>query len=380
MQAQGLLAEPRRKATPRVVLRTIEQLGFVQVDTINAVERAHHHILHTRLDDYREVRLTRLLERDRALFEHWTHDASIIRGDWFPHWRHRFDAYRNSPRLERWIRRKIGSDPAAVVRRVMRRITKDGPLMSRDFDDAGSTAGGWWDWKPSRAALEMLWRVGKLSISERRNFQKVYDRTDRVFPELLKERKPSARAHLDWACRVALDGLGVATPMELARFLFAVDGRSARAWAERAERSGEIVRVLVQNVDGTPARPAYVVADWERRVARAPDPPDRIRLLNPFDPAIRDRSRTSRHFGFDYTIECFVPAAKRQYGYYVLPILEGDRLVGRLDPKLDRERGVLQVQQLWWESGVRPTAARRRALETALDRFAGQLGADRFEL
>jgi uncharacterized protein YcaQ len=380
LDAQGLTADPARRATPRSVQSAIEQLGFVQVDTINVVERAHDHILHTRFDGYRGMHLARLLERDRSLFEHWTHDASVIRADWFPYWRRRFDAFSSNGRLDSWLAKRIGQDADATLRHVWRRITREGPLMSRDFDDGASNEpGGWWNWKPSRAALEILWRIGRLSIHGRRNFQKVYDRTDRVFPELSRVRKPSARAHLDWACRSALERLGVAVPSEIAHFFDAVKVTDARVWAERAVRAGEVVPVRVESADGTGPRDAIAVPDWERRANEVADPPDRIRLLNPFDPVIRDRARTQRRFGFDYTIECFVPVKKRRYGYYVLPILEGDRFVGRLDAKFERDRGVLVVKEIWWESGVRETAARRRALDGGLDRFALQIGAEDFE-
>ena len=203
----------------------------------NRAERAHHHILHSRFDTYRPAQLTTLLERDRSLFEHWTHDAAVIRSDWFPYWKHRFDAYHRSARLERWIKKRMGPDHERITRSVLRRITKEGPLTSRDFDDEKSgKPGGWWEWKPSRAALEMLWRVGKLSITGRRKFLKVYDRTERVFPELSRSRKPGPAQHRDWACRAAMERLGVATPTELAHLLFAVDRHTASDWAQRAAR------------------------------------------------------------------------------------------------------------------------------------------------
>ncbi len=364
--------------------RTVEALGFVQVDSIQAVERAHHHILHTRLDGYRPAQLTRLLEHERALFEHWTHDASAIRADWLPMWRHRFAAWgrrHRSPRVDRWLQARIGPEPDRVLRAVLRRITREGPLGSRDFAEPPPEGGnGWWNWKPARAALELLWRSGKLSVAGRRQFHKLYDRTERVFPELPRTRKPSAAAHRDWAARTALERLGVATPTEIARFLRAIPRDEAATWCTRAARRGEIVPVQVESDDGSKPRAAFAPAGWRERVAKLPAAPDRTRLLSPFDPLIHDRARAQRLFGFDYRIECFVPAPRRRYGYYVLPILEGERFVGRLDPKLDRERDVLLVRRVWWEPGVRSTRARRRALETALDRFRGQLGAERVEL
>lgn len=381
LDGQQLLADPAQRATPRLLKKTVDAMGYVQVDTINRIERAHHHILHTRLDGYRPEQLGRLLERDRAGFEHWTHDASVIRADWFPYWKHRFDAYRQSKRLERWIRSRIGEDPERVTRGVLRRITKEGPLTSRDFEDPKTgESGGWWQWKPSRAALEMLWRIGKISISGRRGFLKVYDRTDRVFPELSKARRPGRAQHVDWACRAAMERLAIATPTEIAYFLQAVDRHATSDWAKRAVRGGELVEVDVGSADGGADRTAFAWDDWRERVARLPPAPDRIRLINPFDPAIHDRARTQRRFGFDYTIECFVPEKKRKYGYYVLPILERDRFVGRLDPKLNRDRGVLEIAKIWWEPGVHPTRKRVRDLESALDLLATQVGAQGFEI
>ncbi len=179
--------------------RLIERLGFVQLDTINVVERAHQHILFTRLDEYRPAHLTRLLERDRKLFEHWTHDASVIPIDWFRYWRLRFRRYRERGLgANPWWARRMGGEPERVIEHVRRRIEREGALMSKDFEhrwskeapssaDTGksvassepSESGAWWGWKPQKAALEYLWRVGELSVAGRINFHKVYDLTER---------------------------------------------------------------------------------------------------------------------------------------------------------------------------------------------------------
>ena len=156
----------------------------------------------------------------------------------------------------------------------------------------------------------------------------------------------------------------------------AVDQLLGRA---AAEQEGRIVPVQVESADGE-VRPAFALADWEARLARLPEPPERTRLLCPFDPILRDRARALRRFGFDYRFEAFVPEPKRQFGYFVLPILEGDRLVGRLDPKLHRDRGLLEIKGLWWEAGVRVTKARRRGLDEALERLATFVGAGDIQL
>jgi uncharacterized protein YcaQ len=376
LDGQGLLADPGRRATPAAVCRQIERMGFVQMDTINVVERAHNHILFTRFDDYRPRMLEKLLERDRKLFEHWTHDASVIPTAWFPHWLPRFERYRRRLRARGWWRRRMGGDPEGVIRHVLERITSEGPLMSKDFEQDGSGERDfWWGWKPQKAALEYLWRVGELSVSRRVHFHKVWDLTERVIPKAQRRSAPAEEEHVDWACRGALERLGAATTVEMRQFFEAVEPDAARRWCKRAAEAGDIVEVLVESADGSKPRRAWALPDWRRRAARARDVPGRVRLLSPFDPVIRDRSRARRLFDFDYRVEIFVPARERRHGYYVLPLLEGDRLVGRVDPKFHRDRGLLAVRGPWWEPGVRPTRARLRALDDAIDRFARQIGA-----
>jgi uncharacterized protein YcaQ len=375
LQAQGLLADPARRATPAAVYRQIERMGFVQVDSINVVERAHHHILLSRFDHYRPAMLEKLLERDRKLFEHWTHDAAVIPVPWLRYWLPRFDRFRERW-SSRWARR-LGPEPEKMIAHVRGRIAREGPLMSKDFEhDGGPRPGSWWSWKPQKMALEYLWRTGELSVAKRVNFQKVYDLMERTFPHLDFADRPTREELVDWACREALARLVVATPAELARLFEAVDVKAAQSWCEQARLSGDVAEVVVEPLNGEKPRRAYALPDWRSRARRAQDAPDRIRLLSPFEPVLRDRSRTLQLFGFDYRLEAFVPAAQRRFGYYVLPILEGDRLVGRIDPKLQREHGALEIRGLWWEPGVRPTRARTRRLRSALDLFSQQLGAD----
>ena len=183
---------------------------------------------------------------------------------------------------------------------------------------------------------------------------------------------------VDWFCRGALDRLGIATAGELAAFWDAVTPDEAKAWCR--ERLGdELIEVAVEPADGSKPRLAFARPDILDRATEAPEPPGRLRVISPFDPLIRDRARTRRLFGFDYRIEVFVPAAKRTYGYYVFPLLEGDRLVGRLDMKCDRRDGLLRVTGLWLEPGVRLTATRRRALDAELDRLRRFAGAKRVD-
>ena len=376
--AQGLLDDPRGPATAGRLQDLIERMGFVQIDSINVIERAHHLTLAARLHGYKPRLLDRLLERDRTLFEHWTHDASAIPTRWYPHWRHRFERYRRKALEHPWWVERVGPDPERVFDAVRERLVREGPLMTRDFEDTRDpgTDRTWWGWKPEKAALEYLWRTGEAAVAGRVSFHKVYDLAERVYPEAHSAPAPDYEEHLDWACRTALDRLGVASPDEIAGFWRAVPLEDVKAWCASAT---DILPVKVEAVDGS-TRNAFAVPDWAERAAALPPAPSRIRLLSPFDPILRDRRRTLRLFGFDYRFEAFVPAPKRIWGYYVLPILEGERLVGRLDPKLHRDQGLLEVRQIWWEPGVRDSQARRKKLETALERLARFVGAEAISL
>jgi hypothetical protein len=384
LAGQGLLDDPRRRATAGAVYELVERMGFVQVDSINVVARAHHLTLAARLDGYRPRLLERLLERERTLFEHWTHDAAIIPTAWYPFWRYRFARARQKIFANRWWMERLGGDPDGTAAAVLERVRREGPLMARDWErgEPRPTGAGasWWGWTREKAALEFLWFTGELAIARRVQFHKVYDLAERVLPQAHAAPQPPPEEQLDWTCRTALERLGTATPRELAAFWHDVPAAEAAAWCERAVAMGEVVPVLVEAVDGSWPAPAYAFADWEARAAAAPPAPRRLRLLSPFDPILHDRRRTQRLFGFDYRLEVFVPAGKRRHGYYVLPILEGDRLVGRLDPKLHRERGLLEVRGLWWEPGMRAGRGRRAGLEAAVARLARFADAERWSL
>jgi hypothetical protein len=377
--AQELLEDPTRRATTVSVQALVERLGFVQVDTINTLARAHDLTLFSRLDGYRPGQLRKLLEDKRSLFEGFTHDASAIPTAWFPHWKPRFVRDRARIHAHAWWQHHFrGTDGAQVVAAVKARIAQEGPLKSSDFEHP-EKRGPWWGWKPQKAALDFLWRSGELMVPRREGFQKVYDLTERVFPDHHALPCPDPGAHLKWACATAAERLWVFTPKELAEFWAVIEATEAKAWCASALKAGHLVRVEVEGVDGE-VRPAFALADWEARLAKLPEPPPRTRLLCPFDPILRDRTRALRRFGFDYRFEAFVPEPKRQFGYFVLPILEGDRLVGRLDPKLHRDRGLLEIKGLWWETGCQATRARRRGLDEALERLAAFVGADQIQL
>ena len=378
---QGLADPPNRKLTRDGLLDLIARLGFVQVDSIQTLERAHHQILFSRNQTYRHKLLTRLLEREAALFENWTHDAAIIPSAFYPYWRHRF-ARERTRLLERWRQwRREGFEEAMAG--VLVQVRNRGPTMARDLGPAGDsgeakTKGGtgWWDWHPEKTALEFLWRTGELAVARREGFQKVYDLAERVIPACHRAEEPSREAFVDWACRGALERLGFASHGELAAFWDAVTPAEAARWC-RARLGGELVEAEVEAVSGAKPRKVYTTRRTLDGLGELPEPPKRLRALSPFDPVLRDRARAERIFGLDYRIEVFVPEAKRRYGYYVFPLLEGARFVGRIDMKHDRAAGRLAVKGLWPEPRCRWGRGRRDSLEAELERLRRFTGAER---
>ncbi len=375
LHLQGLSAPPRRKLTRDGLLDLVEHLGFVQVDSINTVERAHQMILFARNETYRPKLLTRLLEREARLFENWTHDAAIIPTRFYPYWTARFARERAGLR-DRW-RKWRDERYEAMLDEVLRHVRDDGPVMARQLgEEEKKNAGGWWDWHPSKTALEFLWRTGDLAVCRREGFQKVYDLAERVIPAEHRTAEPDQEAFVDWACRSAIERLGFATPGEIAGFWGGLSAEEAAQWC-KASLGTALIEVEVEGTNGARPKRAVARADIEALLPDLPEPPGRLRVLSPFDPLIRDRNRTQRVFGFDYRIEVFVPAAKRKYGYYVFPLLEGERLVGRIDMKHDRATGVLGVKGLWLEPGVRRNRGRLAALEAELERLRRFTGAER---
>ncbi len=372
LSAQGLAGEPRRRLPSAGLVDLVERMGYVQVDSINTLARAHDLILFSRNQTYRPEKLRRALERDGHLFENWTHDAAIIPTRFYPYWHHRFR--REQVRLiERW-RDRQGLDFERELDRVLSHIAANGAIMSRDLKGSGQgESGGWWAWHPSKTALEYLWRTGRLAVARRDGFQKVYDLTERVIPEAVRQVEPLQEEVIDWACRAALDRLGYGTPGEIAGFWGLITLQEAKSWCER-HLGKEVVQARIGTINGQSPQRVFAAADLPERAGRADGAPNRIRVLSPFDPVLRDRKRLERLFGFDYRIEVFVPAARRKYGYYVFPLLEGDRLVGRIDMKAGRDRDELDVKALWMEPGVRLSGTRQAKLEAELDRirrFAG---------
>jgi len=368
LDKHGLCTLPKGSGKGDDLASVIGGLGFVQVDSINTVSRAHHMIVAARRPAYKEKNLKLLMERDRRLFEHWTHDAAVIPADFFPHWRLRFarDRERLIGRWRNW--RRDGFEEK--FDEVLKQIQAHGPVTSATVGgDEKRSSGGWWDWHPSKTALEFLWRTGELSVSRRDGFQKVYDLTERVIPSNHLNARLEAEETVDWAARSALDRLGFATSGEIAAFWDLITPQEAKLWCQRAVAQGTIMEVEIECVDGS-FRRVFVFPETLETLDTIPEAPPRIRILSPFDPALRDRKRAERLFGFFYRIEIFVPEPKRQYGYYVFPVLEQDRLIGRIDMKALRSEDRLHVRAFWPETGVRMTKGRLARLEAELGRMA----------
>lgn len=360
LERQGLALSPTGPAD--AALRgVIDRLGFVQLDTIRIVARAHDHILWSRNQNYRELMLDDLV-RTRGAFEHFTHDASALPMDFYPYWRRQFDRMRRRVEKSRW--REV-MPPKREREEILKRIAAEGPLSTKDFESGPSKSKHAWMRPPHKFVLDYFWYAGVLATSHRKNFIKHYDIAERVIPEQHRTLSIDEPAQIDWLCAGALDRLGFASEGDIQRFWDAVDLAEVKAWVKR--RRKDLIEVAIETTDG--AQKALAFGDIEGRLEKVKAPTSRLRLLNPFDPVIRDRNRLARLFGFDYRNEMFTPAAKRRYGYYIYPMLEGDRFVGRIEVKADRKAARLNVDSLWWEPGVKPTPARLKKLDAELGRM-----------
>ena len=363
--ARSGLCETRKAGGAKALAPLIAELGYVQLDSIRVVERAHHHILFARHGGHRPGHLERLQAKAPVLFEHWTHDASLIPLEHYPHWHHRFA--KAKARKDEWHAR-IGD--VRVIKTVRDHIETHGPSRARDFAHLGGRTGPWWGWGPAKAALEYLWRTGELAVLERDGFEKIYDLAARAIPEALRAAKPSRGETLDWACSAALERLGAATPKMLADFWGHASIQEAGAWIASEKKKGRLIDVRLEGAPGLRGFAAVARPDIEAALKILPTPTTRLRVLSPFDPVLRDRARAQRIFGFDYRIEVFVPEPKRKYGYYVFPLLEGDRFAGRIDMKAERDKDRLAVKALWLEPRLALSKARQAKLEAELARQA----------
>lgn len=356
LASQGLSDTP---TGPMDLYGTILKLGMVQLDTIQVVARAHHHILWSRNQNYRETMLNPLLAKERVIFEHFTHDASVLPMEFLPAWQRQFRRMEVTAR--RW-HGDLGGD--AYLEEIKSRIRDEGALSTHAFDTKIEGEKKMWSRPPHKKALDYMWMTGQLATCFRDGFTKYYNLPERVFPEEFRTRSLSEADELDFLMNAAIDRIAVGTQGEIQKFWETTSAKETKAWLETAN----LIPVEVQNADGSMTA-AYGARDLEYRLANLSAPTSRLRVLNPFDPAVRDRNRLERLFGFNYRNEMFVPAAKRVWGYYVFPILEGDRFVGRIEVKADRKCDTLNVINFWPEKLVTWTDSRRAKLDAELDRL-----------
>jgi len=339
-------------------------MGFVQLDTIRTVSRAHHHILWSRNQNYREPMLWKALT-DRHVFEHFTHDSSILPMDIYPVWQ-----WQRERMKARFAKSNRSSLDQNLLNYIKARITAEGPLSTHAFDTKITGKKEMWARPPHKRALDYLWYIGELSTSRRENFTKFYDLTERVIP-IVHYRTPVPENALNWLCNAALERLTIASSAGLQDFWGAASSVQIKKWL--SETSFDVCLVEVETATGEWVL-AFAVSDIEARLETLSPCTSRLRILNPFDPLVRDRKRLLRIFGFDYKIEIFVPAEKRKWGYYVYPILEGERFIGRVEIKADRKAGTLKVLKLWKEPNIKWSEHRDDKLDAELKRLARFIG------
>jgi len=370
LAAQGFRDPRHTTPTMRTFSRTLARTGVLQVDSVNVLQRAHYMPLFSRMGRYDVGMLKRASEqRPRRMVEYWAHVQAFMPVELWPVMRHRMEAFRASPRWGEWLQTN-----QEIVGQVHDQVRDLGASTARDLDDgAPRRKVDWgWNWSETRKALDYLFVVGDLAIAARNSqFEPVYDLPARVLPaEVLEAPVPSASEATRELVRRAARSHGVATVRCLADYyrlqLQRGEGQKAaqRAVDELVE-AGELVPVSVEGWN----RPA-----WLHRDATLPRRVDARALLSPFDPVVWERERTEKIFDFHYRIEIYVPEPKRQFGYYVLPFLLGDRIVGRVDLKADRRGGVLVVKAAHAEPDAPPETATELAAE--LWDLAGWLGLD----
>jgi uncharacterized protein YcaQ len=336
LSAQGLLqAQPFGSGLPGA-RKAINHIGYVQIDTISVVERAHHHVLHARVPKF-NADMTNQLLLDGDIFEYWTHAAAFIPIDDF-----RFSLpYKHAIKNGQihWYKTRDNK----LMSELLARIRSDGPIRSRDLEANTTKSTGWWDFKPAKKALEQLYMQGDLMVSDRKGFQKTYDLTERVLPSHVNSQMPSMTefaAHIvDQQLRchgfASLKGLTyLRRNAELRKAVKAlVNERLALGTLEQVQVSGKDVFILEAGA-------------FERTLPRLNN---RLLILSPFDNSVIQRERLKTLFQYDYQIECYVPAAKRQYGYFCLPLLYRDDFIGRMDCKAHRKTGHLEIKSLFFE-------------------------------
>ncbi|MBI5649716.1 MAG: YcaQ family DNA glycosylase [Chloroflexi bacterium] len=367
-----LLAGARPRANTNGILKVVRDLGCLQVDPISVVARSHQIVLWSRLGAFDRAALDQLLWRDHKLFEFWAHCASIVPTEDYPLHSAMMRGYAKgdspwSRRVRAWVKTND-----ALRRAILKKIRDDGALLSRALTEDGIepadwVSTGWTSGRNISRMLDYLWMTGKLMIAGREGIQKIWDLTERVLPAWTPREKWNERAVVEHAAQRSLRALGIASPRQIQNHFIRGRYPNLNRALTDLEKANQIERVQIADWKGE----WFIHADDAPLLNRAFEP--RTTLLSPFDNLICDRARTKLLFDFDYTIEIYTPASKRKFGYYVLPILHGDQLIGRIDPKMDRENNRLIINAIYAERDAPRDAG--RAIAQTIEDFANFLGA-----
>jgi uncharacterized protein len=375
-QARRLALQAQQFGSRRSVLRTVpalagvvRRLGLLQMDSVNVVVRAHYMPLFSRRGPYSVDLLHRAAYGSRALFEYWGHEASLIPVEWQPLFRWRMQQARDGTGTWGFLKR-YANDHQDLIASALAQIRERGPLAAGELAAPGKAKGGWWGWSQGKEIMEWLFWSGQVSTAQRRNFERLYDLTERVLPpEVVAAATPSREDAQRELMTIAADALGVATLRDL-RDYFRLPTADAAARLKELLEAGALQPVTVEGWKQL----AYVPAS-----IRVPRAIATTALLSPFDSLIWERQRTERLFDFHYRIEIYTPAHKRQHGYYVLPLLWNERLAARVDLKSDRQRARLQVRGGSVEAGIKVKQV-LEPLAQQLQSMAQWLGLETFEV
>ena len=375
---QRLTGPPPAPAGPEAIMSVVTDLGSLQIDPISVVARSHLLVLWSRLGRYDPADVQALLWRERRLFEYWTHAAAIVCTQDYPIHSLLMRRHPRHQQLQVWL-----AANQTLRRSILRQLRADGPLPTRAIEDRAEVAwksSGWTGGRNVDRMLDLLWTQGRIMVAGRQGQQRVWDLAERVLPDWAPTRRPREREVVRLAAQRSLRALGVATARDIDRHFTAYRYPGLDGVLAALERAGRVERVRVAADGSEHPGPWYVHADDLPLLERleAGDWRPRTTLLSPFDNLLINRERTERLFGFHYRMEIYVPKAARRHGYYVLPILHGDRLVGRVDPAMDRSSGRLVVHALHAEPDA-PEAA-GPAVAAALQDLASFLGADGIDL
>lgn len=362
LRAQRLDTAEPFGAGPEAVRAAIAHLGYVQIDTINVIERCHHHILFSRIPAYRRGDLAHLQSQDKSIFEYWTHALSYVPTADLPYFVPAMKAYRERPSA--WF----GSVTKAEVSAMTKRLKTEGPLSIRDIDDDElvDKTHPWASRKPSKRVLQLMFYQGLVAIAAREGMVKTYDLIGRHFDWETSPKAATERQGVAYLLDRALRSQGLVS-LESICHLNAPAKKAVRELIEARVKRRQLLPVTLEG--------AEKAVHWAEPQALEPPPAlaPRVHILSPFDPLIIQRKRLKLFFDYDHIFEAYVPAAKRRYGYFALPVLVGDQVVAAIDLKTDRNSGTVLVQKWSWIAD--PGAEAREAIDAELQRFeAFQLG------